>query len=398
MKETLYGILDCNFEPFLPCVFPHLNFNGKELEITENTLLDFTSKRFKVRNKKGFEILLPYLYSSCDSEFIPNTDETLIFAYKYSKNGRLCEGIINKNGKVIIQANYQYINKLTNSLYEAAIYDCDYKYGSDTKITLFYIHQNNKAEKLNSYLHIEGPTPISYCEYFKVRVYSNINKTNVKVGIVNNCGVEIIPPIYDYIFFPNDDKVTYINNGIPGWINLKDLSLHEYPNLKVIKPFVNGVAIISKANIEIRCISTYTYNGLIYPEHNIYGELKFDYLSSDHQEGLINEYGQILVEPNFTEIKRIHNIEDFFAAKLNGKWGALNTNGEVFIPFEYDWFNDELWYDDDHESVISFGNDSKVSIYDYNWNIIAVLSQKEFLREHSDYDYRARFDYEQGTY
>lgn len=47
--------------------------------------LNITSKRFLAKRKNGDSILLPYLYCSCDKDYLSVKNSKLLFAYKYNE-------------------------------------------------------------------------------------------------------------------------------------------------------------------------------------------------------------------------------------------------------------------------------------------------------------------------
>lgn len=111
--DNIYGVLDSFLEQFLPCCFPKLIIENDIIKIEEPSWTDWISKelniankRFLVKRKNGDPILLPYLYCSCDKEYISTENNNLLFAYKYNEMGEYCKGIINTKGDEVLPAIY----------------------------------------------------------------------------------------------------------------------------------------------------------------------------------------------------------------------------------------------------------------------------------------------------
>ena len=51
--------------------------------------------------------------------------------------------------------------------------------------------------------------------------------------------------------------------------------------------------------------------------------------------GFINTKGKFVIEPKYQALSQFY--EGVVAAMLNNKWGFINKNGKVLVPFEYDW-------------------------------------------------------------
>ena len=408
----LYGVLDSNFESFLPCNFPELKFDGDKImrsnpswSFWQDFPLDFKTKRFLAkRQHPDFEILLPYLYYSCKHEFIPNTDNSLLFAYKYTDAGEQMKGIIDMEGNEILPANFDHITQITDNLYELS---CD----RDKHLTLLYI-DGKKVEIRNKYIKIETNEFNLDCSYLRVRVLDPFTR-KAKNGLVNHKGIEIIPPKYDYIFFPREGRATYINEGRPGWINLEDLSTHEYPTFSVIKPFRNNRAIVGKDLVEIKCESIWEYETGFWDEYlnapgyakrridDPYGDIYFLYSHDDHEEGIINFQGEIIIEPIYEEIRIIEDCDKCYLVKQNHKWGVINLKEEELVPIIYDNYDEDVYDDDEYEgAIIKFWNDENIDFYDANWECLGSEESTSYNRRKmlDSNDYEDPYDYERDTF
>lgn len=407
-NNLYYGLLNSHFEPFLPCCFPQFIREGKTIKIEVSSWsdwlsieLDFSSKRFIAKNKNGESILLPYEYCSCNNEYIPNTNNKLLFAYKYNENGEYCTGIISATGEELLAAKYESIYKISDNLYKALDFS--------QNCYLLYI-EKNKIIMRKQYLKIE---PDSQKDFFRVRVYDDKDtSSHIKLGIIDQTGIEIIPPIYDYIFPPREGKVSYIKNGLAGWINLSDMSMHEYPKYSVIKPFINDLSIVCVGDVCVRSVSTHTvgmdsnpyspYYGE-FEEDDLYGDLIIRFKYENHKEGMIDIHGQIIVEPIYEEIRRINNVDNLILIKDTNKWGAINNHGNIVIPINYNWFSTDIYndYDEYKDAVCKMGDEKNIYFYDSNGKLLGTEPTRQYYYdayEHDEYDYERDTFYALGGY
>ena len=410
--DCTYGVLDSLLQPLLPCCFPILIIEDDIIKMEEPSWADWvskelniTSKRFLAKRKNGDSILLPYLYCSCDKDYLSVKNSKLLFAYKYNEKGEYCTGIIDTKGDEVLPAIYKTIHQIHNNLYEAVINSCDLY-----KIQVLFI-DGNDVVKRSQYLKIE---PSDWSNYCIVRVYDKDCNSHVKLGVINDKGLEVTPPIYDYIFYPREEKVTYIKNGIAGWINLEDMSTHEYPKYSVIKPFVDGMAVVSVGDAKVRSLSKCTVEAGWWDDENncpaymqseiddIYGEMCIRYTYVSHKEGMIDANGKIIVEPIYNEIIRIKGNHNYLIVKSNDKYGAINKYGDVIIPIQYSWYETDPYEDYDIYKGLScvFGIfESNVDFYNSEGELLGTEDIKSYNWRHRDeYDETQNYDYERDTY
>lgn len=413
-KGGLCGILDSNFQEFLPCRFFNLIMKRGKIVIEHPTWsdsldseLDIDLKRFWDKKKNGFSILLPYLYHSCDDKFIEDTNEILIFAEKYNEKGENLKGIINRKGDEILPAIYKTIKKLSGNLYIAQEND-------NAFLQLLNIKDDSVIIK-NNYLEIEKDDSIfrdrNDEKYYKVRILKEGTNNQLQFGIINKEGDEILSPRYDFVFFPREGRVTYIKDGIPGWIDLSDNSSHEYPSFTIIRPFKSETAIVSKALVTIQSYRWDQYNEKnIYQnitERNIKDDICPHITEKNQKLGLINRNGIQVVPCEYEQIYRCFENPALFIVKAIDSWGAINKKGEIIIPIDFEGYNSNL---SDYEKE-EFNADFKLwkgeesYYYDKEGELICSINTEENYKQqrryesiHSDFDYDDNYDYERDTY
>ena len=406
--NTVYGVLDESFQQFLPCVYPKLTIRGKNIRIeqpywsdTEDSILDLTNKRFIEKNKNGTSILLPYTYSSCDNDIKGIKNNTLLKAYRYDEKGRNCVGIIDKDGNELLPAIYSSLYALSDNLLGAVEYD---EYGS---IQLIFIDEQSITFR-NKYIKVEGRCG----DYFRVRVFDKDADAKIRLGIVDKNGNEVVPPIYDYVFFPSDNKINYIKNNIPGWFDLQDGSIHEYPRFSVIRPFKNGIASFSKDPVVIKSLSKYTQQTGYYYDNDcecygtfycddVLGELRiqYRYRYTNHTNGLLDTSGRIILDPIYSEIKREYGLDKLIFVKNSYRWGIVNCSGDLVVPFQYNWYNKDIENFVNEDAAFCCGTENNVDYYDEDAELLEsedIESYKCRGYQNCGYDYDD--DYERDTY
>lgn len=263
--------------------------------------------------------------------------------FEILKNGKIFYaygeeiGFLNNFGEKICEKklnNYiDGINTFNDTLITFLYNDQDYIINSNCD-TLF-----NNFEDFNDYYYL------SYKEkYFdnKAKILYNIDsiytiKIDGKVGIFNQFGKEIIPPIFDFI----ETNYFFLDLFIVGKDKKKGLFYHnklilgvEYDNVDLV---FFGI-IVEKNNKYGVC--------------NIKGEIiipiEFDFIGADmngffmvikrdnkiQKVGYYNKNGEIVV-PLIYDNGMFFN-EGLAAVDLNGKWGYINIRGEIAISFDYD--------------------------------------------------------------
>lgn len=412
-KDTVYGILDSAFKVFLPCQYPKLTIRNQQIIIEQpnwsnwqNFILDFQSKRFIAQKKnESKSFMLPFTYSGC-SEGIDGLDNSnLLTSYRYNQEGMYCKGIINYDGDELLPAIYSNLYALTENLLEGYVFD---KYRSSQLVSVV----GNEVVLRNKYLKIDSDESHCRSGYFRVRVLDQNDIFKVRVGLIDDNGNEFLPPIYDYVFFPSEDKICYIKGGIPGWIDLHDDSIHEYPRCSLIRPFKMGIASFSKDKVVVKSLSSITTQTGYYDYDNdcacydsyqiddVCGELHIQFQKTDHKEGLIDITGNIVLDADYTEIVREYNLDNIIFVKSDYKWGVVSCSGEFIIPLQYKWYStDSDNSPDDYENVVFFcGTDTEVDYYDKNAKLIGSEDVRTYNQRGYSQESEDNYDYDRDTY
>ncbi len=255
-------------------------------------------------------------------------------------------GFINKNGAIIIALNYDdafpfyngyasvkandkwnYINEKGEIIFSDSLI-FSYRPIIDKKAV--FMVSGNEIENRKR-MHSEDRTGSQvFVEYL-----NQINKSQLKEGLISIDGKIIIDPIYDEISgYFNNGFMRVRNNGKAGIVNEKGEIVIpiEYDN---VLDYKNGMFIAEKAN----------KSGIIDTDNNII--IRFEYgrirhfendlaLITDKGTGYVNKEDEIVIEP-----QNSFNLSgDFFNGlaliQKDSKYGFINKKNEIVIPNIYD--------------------------------------------------------------
>ena len=212
--------------------------------------------------------------------------------------------------------------------------------------------------------------------------YLVIQNENYKWGVLNKDLSTLIPDHYDDLYFENISNgfqcIVKKNNkwGIIDSLEKKIVAI-EYDEIRLINNFW---AILQKGD------KKYVYstmNKKISPlDENIcvkaFGEdlpQNVIQISNNGLVGVLNNLGQIVVEPKFHNIYRIilnnDRLNYYFSVSFKSKRGIIDQSGNEFIPTKYNSLtilnkpnslNEAFIKATDYYNVLAFYNGKKISI------------------------------------
>lgn len=290
---------------------------------------------FKLKGKCGYknvngEIIVPAEYDECRDCFLGPDFKIVISGGE--KNTKISKGwdggkwgVVHSSGKIIVPVEYDYISYLREDVPDIIMTVSEGKYSfydSTGKVVLPI------ADK------------ISLSDYAKSISFSEANyyvrgfipyKLNNKYGVVDFKGNNLIEPTCECIsnfsdkYGKSNEQNVFSCNGKLGVL---------YSNGTVLLPVFDafyeanegGKMIISdfKSSKKLECSFSLLPNST---PRFIYGTIG-DTVYLFNQEGK-----QIPIE--FLQKSKIVN-DKFIISEINGKYGVLDNNGEVFIPYKYD--------------------------------------------------------------
>ena len=263
----------------------------------------------------------------------------------FNRNGLY--GVILMGGNVIIQPQYDYISKFNNGYADAI------REGFCVIIDL----SGKEYKRCDNHL-----VPL-HIKYEFVKDFQDglaCVKKDGKWGVIDNTGRELIPTTYDYI--------SDFQHGAARGI--KEIQPRNYANQWDLLNYKGDILNLGYVYPEI------ANDGTIYVR-----KTKLNYLA-DHDEELyirVDCTGHVVLKKGNHNIILDKTYNDYYVAndyieniarvqETNGNWGALNYNGDVFIPFVYKYLSNF------HEGrAFAIDGNNKTCILDLKGKVIKIL-------------------------
>lgn len=329
--------------------YGYLNYKGKEIlkaeynDIARVKEIEDNNNSYLIHAKNG-----QYGITKNENQILQNEYQSIrydatnkIFVIEKSKK----YGIANLDGKVIVPIQYDQID-ITGI----------YLYAQNEQETTVYNNDGTIAD-------IDSNTSIlnTSNEQYKIK----INNTNgTKYGVINQEGTTLIEDKYNYIEYLNDNYfIVSIENGKLGILddkgatkielnhdslqkiqdtNLLQATLTENKTTQIYSKTMEKICEMQNASIEVKNDYIKVYNETEIKYFNKDGkELKNTEVFSDNQlfvkvennqYGFIDRNGTLVVDYKYDKAYEF-NAYGFAAIRKNGKWGAINEEGqEVVAP------------------------------------------------------------------
>lgn len=211
-------------------------------------------------------------------------------------------GIIDNNGKLVIDASYDEMVVVPNN--KKAVFICTYDINDETgEYKTKAINEKNE-EILNGYEKIEAID--NYDSKQNIWFESNALKVQKdgKVGLIDIDGKTILPCEYDDIYSLKsiEDNLVVVKDGKLGLVNTKGQFIinPEYSKIETLK-------------------EGYKDAYLVVDENNLYG--------------VVGLSGAKILDNKYEEVKYLSSV-DIYSVKENGTWELVNTKGEVLQTAE----------------------------------------------------------------
>lgn len=333
---------------------PEYNEINRVIEVKNDDIYLLVFKNGQAGIYKENEIIINHLYD--DIEY--NIKNELFIVEKVSK-----QGVINKQGKIILKPEYEDIY-ISNNKITATKDEKDYIFDMEGNI--------QEDEKEDAIISTEN-------ENYFIRIDENNN-----YSVVNKENEEIIPNKYYYIEYIFEDYFIVVDNMKTGVINIKNEEKVE-KKYDVIQRIDNSNVI--QANIvEDKVLDLYNENmekiaSVI--DGTLYKKEEYIKVTSE------NEIQYFDLKGNKIDNKKILNNE-LYAYKENNKWGFTDINNNIKVMPEYDKVTEFNEYGfagikkDDKWGVIDKTGEIILNpIYKLDWQ------EPEFIGKY----YKINFDY-----
>jgi antitoxin component YwqK of YwqJK toxin-antitoxin module len=395
-KENLtceYGFKNYKNEWVIQPRFSNYKVQGGFYIVTQN-------EKYGVLNYEG-KIVIPLNYNKIEFSYEPNNylernNEEYYHSkagyFKVSQNNRW--GIIDQNNKLILPIQYDRPGDLMNGRF---IITSGNLYGFVDTTGYFF------APRFKYLIDLNDKSFLLFAN-----AYPSPGRIPVKYGVINKNGVIIIPCIYDWISPSNKNDLIWVQSGNKfGLFNThgKKMLDTEYTPNRIYKPeddryyfdnkIRNGMMMLYKQG---KCGVLTTDGKIIAPfEYDSVRWVEGDYpnitnvpvgclLKNKHWMAF-DRNGSILSKPyeemtpivtskyNYTEDVN-QDFAAFFLVRRNGKFGIIDANDSVVIPFEYDFGFAE------HAGKIGLIKDGIISFYS-GWDLSQPLDVSNFIQGES---------------
>lgn len=263
----------------------------------------------------------------------------------HAQNG---QGIFNIQGKNIIPVDYdsisiggEYINATKGE--EKIVFDLngnkiDAKYVSYSKVSDKYgiiIDENYNYNIVDKNLNKLLKDDYIYIEYFRNDLF--IATKNANTGIIDAAGNVVVPIKYGTITKINGTDIlaaTLLKNNEIDLINAKGSVINGLENA-VLENNDNYIKIYSKTNVKYydKEGNEVSYKKL-YPDNKIYAD------SKNGKWGFVDSNGNVIVDYKYEMVTE--QFGNFVGIKENGKWGVLTVTGTNVIKPTYKLNNENV--------------------------------------------------------
>lgn len=341
-KDEKYGLIDLSGKEILPCEYENITVVAG----VKNSI------KIKKEGKIG----------------LTTNEGSIILEPAYTDILNLGEDY--KNGYIVVNAENKYgvVDYLGKEQLEAKYEKVEQIYGKD----LFVITDAGKQKLINSAGEVQLES--GYDSIKQILGYTTqgaVFQKNNKYGVINTKGEVLIPAEYDELKEVKDDVLIGKKADKYGIINMKnevkvdftytsinydssaDLILAENTDLKTSVMNSNYEiklqGIVSEMNDEkgyfkIRIDDEYKYYNFKFEEKDVKDILATNTLYMSKKEGkygFVNSQGEVVVDYNYDDATE-QNDAGYAAIKKDGKWGCIDINGNVVIEPTYNLDNNYL--------------------------------------------------------
>lgn len=335
--------------------YGYIKYNGSKLleveyneidritEITENEVYLLALKNGQAGIYKNKKQIIEHNYQEIEY----NEQNQLFLVQKNDK-----QGVMNKEGKLILEVEYDYIMISGQSI------------NAQKNGNTYYF--NTKGEKIQNNI---TTIPTENSNYF-----ITINQQD-KFGIIDKNNNIILENVYSYIEYAfnnyfiitKDLEVSVINvenreEQLKGSYNviqkienrniLQAIILNPY-TIELYNKDLKKIASMQQATISvqenfIKLSSSvdrkyFDINGNEIQNTQVFPNLSLFAFKQENKWGFKNNEGKVIVEPIYDMVTEL-NSYGFAGIKQNGKWGVINFEGKVIVEpmYEIEWEEPEF--------------------------------------------------------
>ncbi len=318
---------------------------------------------------KQFTLILSVLIlSSCSSPLIITKKN--IELYQIVENGKI--GYMDQKGKTRIEPKYLACDKL-NSISECTV---------DFNAKGFAVVKESEGYTLIDWKGNKTTTSV-----FQVLIKESdstfVAKKDGKFGLINYDGVNLIPFIFDTQYYIDDTKLfpAKIDNK-PVIYDPKNGTIAKMP-YDYISPFLGDFAKVESnakvglINRELELVYDTAYQQL--------GQFSSNLINAKISDRwyFLNNREQVVFDTSFDKAS---SYVDGVATVKKEKYGAIDTLGNLIIPFEYEYLS-YTGRSDDGDKIFMFSDQEDYFSYEAKCGLINQKTDTILRAEYSDLFY-----------
>jgi hypothetical protein len=327
-NENAIGVYDSHLNLIIPHKYHNIyHDNDKRIYAIEKDSLE--NYRLGVFNTLG-EQIIPFEYQGTkDIDYSSNLNSFM------RKNGKF--GIIDTLNNILVPFEYDYMFKVTDdpTKLENGIQVDKNKYFVIQKVI-----QNNK---LYGIIDNKGKIiiPIEYHEIYTILFNDKFfvcRKLN-NYGLINVENKQILPFEYE-AFYTIKDNYAVVRKSNKFQLVYIPTKAHTVFENMTLPEFFNGKTLVTINNAKNK-LGFMDITGKVIVE-NKYDDIRERNDGSyivyvNNRAGIVNQQGVEVIAPEYDLLdKRFFLSNDLLCARKNKKWGIINYNQNIIIPFDYD--------------------------------------------------------------
>lgn len=371
-NDNALGVYDSLLNLIVPHNYYQIYFDHtNHIYATKKDSLD--SYKLGVFNHKG-EQIIPFEYDGNK-----NIDYSSNLNYFMKKDGKF--GMIDTLNTIVVPFEYDYFFKVADATIR-------YENGVQVFKNKYYLVQKVIAnKKLYGIIDDKGKTiiPIEYDEIFtslfddkffmcrKLNNYGLVNFENKPIlpfeyeafyAIKDNYAVVRKNNKFQLVFIPTKAHTIFENMTLPEFFNGKTLVTINDAKNKLGFMDITGKVLIETKYDDMRERNDGSYTVYI-----------------NKKAGIVSQQGVEVIAPDYDLLdKRFFLSEDLFCARKNNKWGIIDYNHNIIVPFEYDSI-------DPTKYAFIVKKDNLYAIMDRNYKLVTLFEYKSINSNLNDYRY-----------
>jgi len=336
-KDKLYGILDSNNKVIIPYEYQNIFKRDDNYVVYKNDKWGILNSNFEFLIDTNQDDIDIFEYSTMNSDYlITKKNDRSYIINKYGKilNSKPYKDIVkikNNHNFVVLDSNKIFVIDSNNAILSKKYSNIKNNYQNRSLVCNYFI--DTIPNRIKYYI----PEDLIICG--GENLYFNIEKKQIgRYGFVDNNYKEIIPLKYNYATHFYGNQLAMVmklknNKSKFGYIdtNGNEIIPIKYNQISIIYHNI----IVAKLKNKYILLNTQNKQILQYKFDTIFYNYSFYKAIYKDKYGIIDTNGKIAIPFEYFYIGRFED-ELLNASDMNNCWGYLDLKNNIKIPFEYD--------------------------------------------------------------